>query len=134
MTTTPSRRVRALALFASPFAFALGSISVQAQTPPSYADMRTWQLQGVAGGNWVDPANIVQPFTSAASGRSVFQTINNTAGTMFLVSNDANVINRTVWGTIRLETRHTDANGACSPSCFSNEGDDDYLGFVMGYR
>lgn len=96
--------------------------------------MRTWQLQGVAGGNWVDPANITQPFTSAASGRSVFQTVNNTSGTMFLVSNDTNVINRAVWGTLRIESRHTDSHGACSPTCASNEADDDWLGFVMGYR
>jgi hypothetical protein len=106
---------------------------VHAQTT-SYADMRTWQLQGVAGGNWVDPRNITQPFTSATSGRSVFQTVNNTAGTMFLVSNDSNVINRAVWGTLRIEQRHTDSLGNCSPTCSTFEADNDWLGFVVGYR
>jgi hypothetical protein len=106
---------------------------VHAQTT-SYADMRTWQLQGVTGGNWVDPKNITQPFTSATSGRSVFQTVNNTNGTMFLVSNDSNVINRAVWGTLRIEQRHTDSLGNCSPSCSSLETDNDWLGFVVGYR
>jgi hypothetical protein len=106
---------------------------VHAQTT-SYADMRTWQLQGVTGGNWVDPRNITQPFTSATSGRSVFQTVNNTIGTMFLVSNDSNVINRAVWGTLRIESRHTDSLGNCSPSCSTFETDNDWLGFVVGYR
>src|SRR4051794_39997272 len=103
-----------------PLAIGLYALPAHAQVQPSYADMRTWQLQGVTGGNWVDPANIAQPFTSATSGRSVFQTVNNTIGTMFLVSNDTNVINRAVWGTLRIESRHTDANGVCAPSCFSN--------------
>lgn len=107
--------------------------NIHAQTT-SYADMRTWQLQGVTGGNWVDPRNITQPFTSATSGRSVFQTVNNTVGTMFLVSNDNNVINRAVWGTLRIESRHTDSFGNCSPSCSTFETDNDWLGFVVGYR
>lgn len=105
----------------------------QAQST-SYADMRTWQLQGANGGNWVDPQDTTSSFADADSGRSVFQTVNNQAGTMFLVSNDANVINRAVWGTLKIESRHTDANGVCTPSCSSSETDDDWLGFVVGYR
>lgn len=114
---------------------ALASLSNAHAQSASYADMRTWQLQGVNGGNWVDPNNITQPFTAATSGRSVFQTVNNTAGTMFLVSNDTNVINRAVWGTLRIESQHTDGNGNCAPSpCGNVEGDNDWLGFVVGYR
>jgi hypothetical protein len=64
----------------------------------------------------------------------VFQTVNNTIGTMFLVSNDSNVINRAVWGTLRIESRHTDSLGHCSPSCSSFETDNDWLRFVVGYR
>jgi len=110
------------------------STAVTAQTAPSYADMRTWQLQGVSGGNWVDPKKMSQAFTAATSGRSVFQTVNNTAGTMFLVSNDTNVINRAVWGTLRIESQHKDGDGVCTPSCSTSESDDDWLGFVVGYK
>ena len=55
----------------APIALAVCASHAQAQTPPSYADMRTWQLQGVNGGNWVDSANISQPFTSATSDSAI---------------------------------------------------------------
>lgn len=126
------RKQLAHSIFA-PLILLLANSSAHAQSS-SYADMRTWELEGVAGGNWVDPANITQPFVNATSGRSVFQTVNNTSGTMFLVSNDSNVINRAVWGTLQIKSRHTDSLGQCAPSCASNESDDDWIGFVVGYR
>jgi CDP-diacylglycerol pyrophosphatase len=82
-----------------------------------FADMRTWDLEGVSGGTWVDPNNPTQDFTLAASGRSVLQTYNNTAGTMFLLSDETNVINATVTGTLEV-----------------NDSDDDWIGFVLGYQ
>lgn len=126
-------RARNTAVLMSVFTM-LASGVAHAQTTPSYADMRTWELEGVSGGNWRDPDHLTQPFANAASGRSVFQTVNNTAGTMFLVTNDVNVINRTVWGTLRIETRHTDLDGNCSPTCATNENDNDWIGFAVGYR
>ncbi|MFH7244553.1 MAG: DUF4347 domain-containing protein [Spirulina sp.] len=84
-----------------------------------FADMRTWDVEGVPGGTWVDPNNPGQDFTLAASGRSVLQLVNNTSGTMFLLSDEANVINTTVTGTLQV------AQG---------EADDDWIGFVLGYQ
>jgi hypothetical protein len=117
---------------------ALGMLSASAvhaqATAPSYADMRTWELEGVGGGIWRDPANLATPFTNAISGRSVIQTFNNTAGTMFLLSNDTNVINRTIWGTVRIKAKHVDGNGVCAPTnCANSEQDNDWMGFVVGY-
>jgi len=68
-------------------------------------DLNTWMQEGPGGnGNWA----------VAGDGSSVFQSING-APTMF-VSPDS-VINSAIGGTIEVETT----------------GDDDYIGFVMGF-
>lgn len=85
----------------------------------TYVDMRTWNVEGVSGGNWVDPDNVSEPFQDAESGRTVFQTVNNTSGTMFFVSNETNFINRAVLGTIKVH---------------SSDSDDDWVGFAVGYQ
>ncbi|MDZ7784705.1 MAG: hypothetical protein U5K56_17775 [Halioglobus sp.] len=115
--STNCRSILALSTIATALA-----MPVDSNAASQFADMRTWELQGPVDGsgnvegNWVDPDDISTPFPDAASGRTVFQTENITAGTVFLLSNDDNVINRTFTGTIRTD-----------------DADDDWMGFVMGY-
>jgi len=90
------------------FSLLMIAATISGMTQSAYAapiDLNTWEQEGPAGnGNWV----------VAGDGLSVLQTINNAP--TFFVSPDS-VIDGAIGGTIEVEIT----------------GDNDYIGFVMGF-
>ena len=71
----------------------------------TYEDLSTWT--SIGGGNWqVQPGN-----------RTVYQTVNGSE--FYFLSPEADVINRTIQGTITVD---------------ENQSDNDFIGFTLGYK
>lgn len=92
-------------VFSIGFLFFLFSLGSYAQSCDAPLDFRDWSMQGTTNGNWI----------VSADGTFVTQTVNGNA--TFFVS-DQEYFNTTVEGRFRVATTL----------------DDDYVGFVLGYR